>query len=260
MIPSPNAPASTGTVTLQIPTAKKSQPPRTNSTTDPESLVCSMPGCGQTFEIKQHLQNHERTCSMKKYPCPYPGCDRRFKNSKQRHAHMTSRHKGIENSFRCNVPSCTAVFKTMERLKVHESRCRFKYEQFQLMELDENGSVNNNNTSFTAPSDQPAVPTLNTNSESTEPQSQPAESNAAFASLQQAASVITERVVVPASMPTMQVQNVVPIKLENGNPAHVVSNSTTQVQQVQIQHPNPPAEFQGFSTIDLSLVKSEIME
>lgn len=196
-----------------------------------------MPGCGETFEIKQHLQNHERTCSLKKYPCQFPGCDRRFKNSKQRHAHMTSRHKGTENAFHCTVPLCTAVFKTNDRLKVHESRCRFKYEQFQLMDLDMEASVNNNNPSF-QPSNHTSVPISNSSPDSVV--SHP-ESDAAF-SIQAAsiASINAERVTqVPA--------NGAAIKLENGN-------STNSA----VQHPN--SEFQGFSTVDLSLVKSEVME
>jgi len=42
------------------------------------------------------------------------------------------------------------------------------------------------------------------------------------------------------------------MKLENGNP----TNPTT----VHIQGPTGATEFQGFSTVDLSLVKAEIME
>ncbi len=212
-----------------------------STTNNSESYLCSMPGCGENFVIKQHLQNHERTCNMKKYPCPSPGCDRRFKNSKQRHAHMTSRHKGTENAFRCTVPLCTAVFKTSDRLKVHESRCRFKYEQFQLMDLDALESANNNNTSFTpSTNQQSSVPNLN--SSSAESMVQQPSTNTAFASLQQAATIIQNQ---NSSQQQHHQINLIntgasPIKLENGNQASTV-------------------QFQGFSsTVDLSLVKSEM--
>lgn len=268
-----STPVAVGPGPSSTTTAKKSQPhkrcapgtqlppeapivpvSRTQATND--NYPCSMPGCEESFVIKQHLQNHERTCSMKKYPCLFPGCDRRFKNSKQRHAHMTSRHKGTGNEFRCTVPLCTAVFKTNDRLKVHESRCRFKYEQFQLMDLDAleaEAAANNNNQSFSTPSNHTSVvPSLNSsNSAGVEPQQQlNSEPNAAFECLQQAASIIAERVVVSNSTahhnnpPTVSMSS--PVKLENGN------------QSRQVQHPT--GEFQGFSTVDLSLVKSESME
>ncbi|XP_021950238.1 uncharacterized protein LOC110847577 isoform X4 [Folsomia candida] len=268
-IPSPNT-----TVTCQTPTAKKSLPHNKRTPPSPaavavkaenEIFLCSMPGCGENFVIKQHLQNHERTCSMKKYPCLFPGCDRRFKNSKQRHAHMTSRHKGTENAFRCTVPDCTAVFKTNDRLKVHESRCRFKYEQFQLMDLDALEAANNNNPSFTPSLNHSSVPNLNSSTESIEPQpTLTTEPNAAFtASLQQqqqqqaASSIISPERVIVVPNPNAQRSPSV-----NGNPNSNPSSSSSSSSTIQVQIPNTP-EFQGisnFSTVDLSLVKSEIME
>jgi hypothetical protein len=218
---------------------------------------CSTPGCKEKFDDKLGLQNHERTCIHKKYPCTHPECDRRFKNSKQRHAHMTSRHRGSENTFRCTVPECAAFFKTADRLKVHESRCRFKYEQFQLMDVEESVNNNNNSNRYSSPNQSSvttlttSIPTptttavlLNSGTETTvviEPHHHHSGPHTAFTSPStlQSASIMPD-------VHTMTIPAGVRIKLENSDP--------TNVQVVQAEG------LQGFSTVDLSLVKSEVME
>jgi len=209
----------------------------------PAKFSCSMAGCAESFDVKQLLQNHERTCSLKKYPCTFPACDRRFKNSKQRHAHVTSRHRGTENAFHCTVPACAAFFKTADRLKVHESRCRFKYEQFQLMDVEENEMAmlamnNNNNSSFMMP---PSTSVHNSTSsaESNEPQSRP---TIAFNPLQTA--------------------SIMPAISRNSVPVSHIPEGVGSLGRAKDQ-PDPTRgtpDLQGFSTIDLSLVKSEVME
>jgi len=248
---------------------------------------CSTPGCKETFDDKQMLQNHERTCIHKKYPCTSPGCDRRFKNSKQRHAHMTSRHRGSENTFRCTVPQCAAFFKTADRLKVHESRCRFKYEQFQLMDVEDELKLTNNNYSFnsnattfattstTTSSGAPPITVTSAFPKSTVTQlpltpavtitesaavtaaviveppnhlsSSGPNTTTAFTSSLQAASIMPEvhTVTVPAGM---TIPAGVHVKIENPEPTGANNIS------------GPGEGHQGFSTVDLSLVKSEVME
>lgn len=204
-----------------------------------------MAGCGATFDEKQLLQNHERTCSLKKYPCTFPDCDRRFKNSKQRHAHHTSRHRGTENAFHCTVPDCAAFFKTADRLKVHESRCRFKYEQFQLMDVEEMEILamnNNNNSNFMIPA-QSSVPN-STNSSTHQSIETQSGTNAAF----------NTATILPVASPMNSVPVVINIPDEGGS---------CKRSKVDNSKPDPTRgtpDLQGFSTIDLSLVKSEVLE
>lgn len=103
---------------------------------EPVVFKCSTPGCNQEFPDKQHQVDHERRCEMKRYPCTFPGCDRRFRNSKQRHTHVSSVHRRSEPGFKCSVPECTATFRAADKLKVHESRCRFKYVTLQQMAIE----------------------------------------------------------------------------------------------------------------------------
>lgn len=103
---------------------------------EPQVFKCSTPGCNQEFPDKQHQVDHERRCEMKRYPCTFPGCDRRFRNSKQRHTHVSSVHRRSEPGFKCSVPECTATFRAADKLKVHESRCRFKYVTLQQMAME----------------------------------------------------------------------------------------------------------------------------
>ncbi|ODM99570.1 Zinc finger protein-likeZIC 4 [Orchesella cincta] len=115
---------------LRVKKMRVASPPK------PIVFKCSTPGCNQEFPDKQHQIDHERRCEMKRYPCTFPGCDRRFRNSKQRHTHVSSVHRRSEPGFKCSVPECTATFRGADKLKVHESRCRFKYVTLQQMALE----------------------------------------------------------------------------------------------------------------------------
>ncbi|KAJ5066685.1 zinc finger protein [Anaeramoeba ignava] len=90
--------------------------------TNERKFECPFPGCNKKFKRKDHLQNHMETHKEdreKKYSCPYEGCNKKYFRKEKLTRHINNVHK--KEKYQCDFPGCQARFVKKNQLIRHKA-------------------------------------------------------------------------------------------------------------------------------------------